>query len=68
MVFGKEFYEPLMDVMHHMVSEGTISKEDLSLVLLTDDVGAAMDHIRKYIQNNYKIIPRKKQWWLFEKK
>jgi uncharacterized protein (TIGR00730 family) len=67
-VFGKEFYEPLMDVMHHMVSEGTISKEDLSLVLLTDDVGAAMDHIRKYIQNNYKIIPRKKQWWLFEKK
>ncbi len=67
-VFGKKFYEPLMDVMHHMASEGTISKEDLSLVLLTDDVGEAMDHIRKYIQNNYKIKPRKKQWWLFEKK
>ncbi len=67
-VFGKEFYEPLMDVMHHMVREGTISQEDLSLVLLTDDVSAAMEHIRKYIQNNYIIRPRKKQWWLFEKK
>lgn len=67
-VFSKEFYEPLMDVMHHMARKGTISEEDLSLVLLTDDVGAAMDHIRKYIQNNYKIKPRKKQWWLFEKK
>jgi len=67
-VFGKEFYEPLMDVMHHMVREGTISQEDLSLVLLTDDVSAAMEHIRKYIQNNYIIKPRKKQWWLFEKK
>jgi len=67
-VFGKEFYEPLMDVMHHMVREGTISQEDLSLVLLTDDVSAAMEHIRKYIQNNYIIKPRKKQWLLFEKK
>ena len=67
-VFGKEFYEPLMDVMHHMVREGTISQEDLSLVLLTDDVSAAMEHIKKYIHNNYIIRPRKKQWWLFEKK
>jgi len=67
-VFGKEFYEPLMDVMYHMVREGTISQEDLALVLLTDDLGAAMDHIRKYIQANYKIKPRKKQWWLLEKK
>jgi len=67
-VFGKEFYEPLMDVMHHMVREGTISQEDLSLVLLTDDVSAAMEHIRKYIQNNYIIKPLKKQCCLFEKK
>ena len=67
-VFSKEFYEPLMDVMHHMAREGTISEEDLSLVLLTDDVVEAMDHIKKYIQNNYIIKPRKNKWWLFEKK
>ena len=66
-LFGKDFYEELMDVMHHMATKGTISEEDLSLVLLTDDVGEAMDHIRKYIQTNYQIKPRKRKWWLLEK-
>lgn len=67
-LFGVEFYKELMDVMHVMAEKGTISEEDLSLVLMTDDVGEAMDHIRKYIQQNYKIKPRKKLWWLFEKR
>ena len=67
-LFGKEFYEPLMNVMHHMAEKGAISEEDMSLVLLTDDVGEAMEHIRKYIQQNYKIRPRKRYWWLFEKR
>ncbi|HZF64344.1 MAG TPA: TIGR00730 family Rossman fold protein [Chitinophagaceae bacterium] len=67
-LFGKDFYDPLMDVMHQMAEKGTISEEDLSLLLLTDDVGEAMDHIRKYIQQNYTIKPRKRFWWLFEKR
>lgn len=67
-LFGKEFYKPLMDVMNMMSEKGTISKEDLSLVLLTDDVSEAMDHIVKYIRSNYKVKPRKRIWWLFEKR
>ena len=67
-LYGKEFYEPLMDVLHHMAKKGTISEEDMSLVLLTDDVDEAMDHIRKYIQQNYQIKPRKRSWWLLEKR
>lgn len=67
-LFGKEFYSELMDVLHMMAKKGTISEEDLSLVLLTDDVHEAMDHIRKYIQQNYKIRPRRRMWWLFEKR
>jgi predicted Rossmann-fold nucleotide-binding protein len=67
-LFGKSFYGDLMDVMHQMAAKGTISEEDLSLVLLTNDVGEAMNHIRKYIQTNYKIKPRKRMWWLFEKR
>ncbi len=67
-IFGKEYYTPLMDVMHSMAKTGTISEEDMSLVLLTDDVNEAMEHIRKYITTNYKIKPRSRQWWLFEKK
>jgi uncharacterized protein (TIGR00730 family) len=67
-LFGKEYYEPLLEVMEHMAEKGTISQEDMSLVLLTDDVTEAMEHIRKYIMSNYKIKPRKRFWWLFEKR
>jgi uncharacterized protein (TIGR00730 family) len=68
-LFGTAFYEPLLRVFRHMVDEGTISKVDLSLVLLTDDIDAAMDHVRMYIQKNYTIKPRRpKRWWLFERK
>lgn len=67
-LFGKSFYKELMEAMLDMAEKGTISKEDMSLVLLTDDIGEAMDHISKYIQTNYKIKPRKRLWWLFEKR
>jgi hypothetical protein len=43
-----------------MVEQGTISKEDLSLVLLTDDEEEAMNHIQTYVKANYKIKPRKR--------
>jgi uncharacterized protein (TIGR00730 family) len=66
-LFGKEFYKELMEAMHDMAARGTISESDMDLVLLTDDMDEAMEHIRKYIQTNYKIKPRKRHWWLFEK-
>jgi uncharacterized protein (TIGR00730 family) len=59
-LFGKEFYKELWEAMQDMAVKGTIAKEDMSLVLLTDNVEEAMDHIKMYIQQNYKIkrIPR----------
>jgi predicted Rossmann-fold nucleotide-binding protein len=54
--------------MQDMAAKGTISKEDMNLVLMTDDVQEAMDHIIKYIKTNYKIVPRKRLWWLLEKR
>jgi hypothetical protein len=51
-----------------MANNGSVSKEDLSLVLLTDDVNEAMSHIRTYISTNYKIKPRKRSLWLMEKR
>ena len=67
-LFGKEFYKDLWEAIQAMAEKGTISKEDMNLVLFTDDIGEAMEHIRKYITANYKIMPRKRMWWLFEKK
>lgn len=67
-LFGKEFYRELIEAMNDMAERGTISKEDMNLVLITDDFDEAMEHIRQYITANYKIKPRKKFWWLFEKR
>ena len=67
-LFGKAFYQPLMDYMNFMAEQKTISTEDLNLVLLTDSVEEAMDHISKYIVSNYKVKRRKRKWWLFEKR
>jgi uncharacterized protein (TIGR00730 family) len=67
-LFGKDYYRSLWDSMMEMIEHKTISKEDMDLVLLTDDMDEAMQHIRKYIQTNYTIRPRKRHWWLFEKR
>jgi uncharacterized protein (TIGR00730 family) len=67
-LFGKEYYKELWDVLEHMAANGSVAKEDLSLVLLTDDVDEAMTHIRTYISQNYKIKPRKRSLWLMEKR
>jgi uncharacterized protein (TIGR00730 family) len=67
-LFGKEYYAELWDLLEHMAEKETISKQDLSLVLITDDVDEAMQHIRSYIRQNYEVKPRKRKWWLFEKR
>jgi uncharacterized protein (TIGR00730 family) len=67
-LFGKEYYQPLVKNIEWMAEQGTISKEDMHLVLITDSVDEAMNHISNYISTNYKIRPRKRLWWLFEKR
>ena len=48
-IFGKEYYSSLMETIETMSEAGTISKEDLSLVLVTDNIDEAMDYIKSYI-------------------
>jgi hypothetical protein len=67
-LFGKEYFQPLIENIEWWAQQGTISKEDMNLVLLTDDMDEAMTHIRHYITTNYKLKPRKRFWWLFEKR
>ncbi len=67
-LFGVKYFQPLMDYMHLMANKGTISREDLDLVLMTDDFDNAILHIKKYVIENYKIKRRKRIWWLFEKR
>lgn len=67
-LFGKAYYKELMETIEDMAKQGTITKEDMSLVLMTDSEDEAMEHIRSYITANYKIRPRKRLRWLFEKR
>ncbi len=67
-LFGRDYYRPLMDTISEMQKEGTISANDLSLVLLTDDVDEAMAHIASYISENYDVRKKRRRfWWLLEK-
>jgi uncharacterized protein (TIGR00730 family) len=66
-LFGKEYFSPLLNCIENMAKEGTISPEDMDLVLITDDIDLAMNHIKTYVVENYTIRKRKRIWWLFEK-
>jgi uncharacterized protein (TIGR00730 family) len=67
-LFGKEYFQPLMDYIQLMIDNKTVSSEDIKLLLLTDDMDEAMNHISTYVTTNYKVKPRKRIWWLFEKR
>ncbi len=67
-LFGKEYYKPLMLTIADMAKQGTISAADMDLVLLTDDIEEAMNHIHSYITTNYKVRPRRRFFPFFEKR
>lgn len=47
-LFGKDYWKNLMGMLQTMVAEGTINAEDLELVLYTDDVEEAVEHVAKH--------------------
>ncbi len=66
-LYGTAYYAELMKTIEEMSQEGTIAPDDMKLVLLTDDINEAINHIQTYVEKNYAKHPRKKLWWLFEK-
>jgi uncharacterized protein (TIGR00730 family) len=67
-LLGKDYFQPLLDSIDDMAKQGTISPEDKKLLFLTDDVNEAMDYIKTYVRKNYTVKPRRRLWWLFEKR
>jgi uncharacterized protein (TIGR00730 family) len=57
-LYGKDYFQELMDYMEFLKTEGTISEADLDLVKLTDNHDEAMDHIKTYITKHYKTKKR----------
>ncbi len=46
-LFGKDFFKPLEAFFQTMLEHNYISKKDLSLYLITDDIDEAVEYIKK---------------------
>ncbi len=58
-LFGKSFHEKLYSYLQKMVTEQTISPEDINLFLYTDSVEEAMQHIAKHTFDNFGLKKRR---------
>ena len=54
-LIGKDYYEPLMGLLQSMLDKGTISPEDLKLVLVTDDIEEATRYVEDYVTTNFHV-------------
>jgi uncharacterized protein (TIGR00730 family) len=58
-LIGKDYWQPLVSFLSEMVRVGTIAQDELHLLLFTDSVDEAMDHIQKYAIDRFGLIRRK---------
>ncbi len=65
-IIGTEYFQPLKDLIQHMIENKTISPEDLNLVMITDNIEEGFEHIKQYIDTNFILKKQKPKWWLFE--
>jgi uncharacterized protein (TIGR00730 family) len=59
-VMGTDYYRPLSALLEHMANEQTIDKSDLDLVLFTDSIPEAMEHIQKHSIERFKLKKKSK--------
>jgi uncharacterized protein (TIGR00730 family) len=65
-IFGKEYYAPMMKMIEEMINQGTISADDKKLILYTDSIDEARSFISKYVRKNFVVKPHVHKWWLLE--
>ena len=66
-VIGVEYFQPLNEMLQKMVKAGTISEHDLDLVMVTDDIEVANQHVQDYVIKNYRASRAKPSRLLREK-
>lgn len=57
-LMGRDFWSSLLAQIEHMNETGMISPGDLDLLLVTDDVEEAMDHIRQHSVERFRLYHR----------
>lgn len=66
-LIGKEYYKDIDELLRKMAEAKTISPEDLQLILITDSLEEATEHILMYVRKNYSTLKTKSHKILLEK-
>jgi uncharacterized protein (TIGR00730 family) len=69
-LIGTAYWKPFVDLLKEMYEEGAISAHDLDLLLVTDDIDAAMVHLEANAVKTFGLrrVPRREpRWWLGER-
>jgi uncharacterized protein (TIGR00730 family) len=65
-LMGVDYWQPLVEFLELMVDEGTISPSDMDLILVTDSVQKAMEHIRIFAIDQFELTrehrPKPHRW------
>ncbi len=59
-IFGTEYWKNLIELINDMVEKGTVSKDDLRHLLVTDSVDDSIDQIKKYSIKKFGLKKRKR--------
>lgn len=59
-IFGTEYWKNLIELINDMVEKGTVSKDDLRHLLVTDSVDDSIEHIKKYSIKKFGLKKRKR--------
>jgi uncharacterized protein (TIGR00730 family) len=58
-VFGRDYWRRLLELLNEMVGAGTIDPRDLELLLFTDSVDEAMAHIERHAIQKFGLVRRR---------
>lgn len=69
-LMGRDYWQRLTELLHRMVEAKTIDPVDLNLLLITDSVEEAMEHIQEHAVKQFGLLrrkaPMKRSWLLGE--
>lgn len=57
-LMGRDYWQPMMDFVHKMAEEGTISPEDPELIFFTDDIDEAVAHLKRHAVRQFGLRRR----------
>ena len=57
-LIGTEYWRSVTNVLRHLAAAGTIDAKDLDLLLVTDSVGAAFEHIHRHTIGQFGLTRR----------